>query len=180
MTVYRQLLLLMIFLATALPALAGPPAAGDHLAGLSLTAPQEPEPLQQLGLQQPGPFTLTDLGADLIFVEVIGIYCPFCIKQAPGYRTLYGRLNKGKLKGRVAMFALAAGATDAEVRKLLETGQYMFPVLSDPDYVAHKQLGEPLTPYTLICRPDGTVLFAHLGVIDDVDDLYQTIKGLLD
>jgi len=88
--------------------------------------------------------------------------------------------DKGKLKGRVTMLGLAAGGTDAEVKQLLSTGQYLFPVVSDPDYAAHKVLGEPLTPYTLVFKPDGSIVYAHLGVIEDIDGLYQQIKTLLD
>lgn len=175
-----KLMLLMLFLGFAIPAFGGPLAEGDRIPTLALKVPQDPAAQDQLGLQGKSSFALADLKAELIFLEVIGIYCPFCVKQSPGFKTLHGRLNKGKLKGRVAMFGLAAGGTDEEVRKLLGTGQYVFPVISDPDFAAHKLLGEPLTPYTMVCRPDGTILFAHLGVIDDIDGLYQRIKGLLD
>lgn len=175
-----RLLCLLVFLTLTVPALGAPPAAGDRLADLILPTPRDPGAREQLGLQDRETFTLSDLKADLILLEVVGIYCPFCVKQVPGFRNLYGRLNKGRLKGRVAMVALAAGATDAEVRKFVSTGQYLYPVLSDCDYIAHKQLGEPLTPFTMICRPDGTILYAHLGVIDDIDGLYRQIKGFLE
>ena len=69
---------------------------------------------------------------------------------------------------------------EAEVKMLLGTGQYLFPVLSDPEYALHKALGEPLTPYTIVCKPDGSVVYDHLGVVEDVDALYQHIKTLLD
>jgi hypothetical protein len=89
-------------------------------------------------------------------------------------------LNKGKLKGRVTMLGVAAGGTEAEVRNLLSTGQYLFPVVTDPEYAVHKLLGEPLTPYTMVCRPDGKIVYAHLGVVEDIDGLYQQIRTLLE
>jgi hypothetical protein len=162
------------------PTLAAPPATGDTMPELILPVPFDPAGQEMLGLQGKSTFTLADLDAELIFIEVIGVYCPQCVKQSPGFKTLFNRLGKGKLKGRVAMFGLAAGGTDAEVKQLLSTGQYLFPVLSDPDYVAHKVLGEPLTPYTIVCRPDGSVVYDHLGVVQDIDALYQLIKTLLD
>ncbi len=175
-----KLLCLVVFLALAAPAQGEPLAVGDRIPTLALVAPQDPAVQEQLGVRGKETFALADLKVDLIFLEVIGIYCPFCVKQSPGFKTLHGRLNKGKLKGRVAMLGLAAGGTDEEVRKLVATGQYLFPVVGDPDFAAHKLLGEPLTPYTMVCRPDGTILYAHLGVIDDIDGLYQQIKGFLD
>lgn len=169
---------LLVFAAAS--ALAAPPGVGETLPALSLSVPQDPAGQEQLGLKGKTSFTLADLPGDLVFIEVIGVYCPQCVKQSPGFKTLFSRLNKGKLKGRVAMFGLAAGGTDGEVRQLLSTGQYLFPVVSDPDYAAHKLLGEPLTPYTMVATRDGKVIYAHLGVIDDIDGLYQFIKSRLE
>jgi hypothetical protein len=180
MTVCIRFALCLFLFFAARPVSAAPPATGDTLPELILPVPFDPAAQEMLGVQGKTTFTLADLGADLIFIEVIGVYCPQCVKQSPGFKTLYNRLNKGKLKGRVAMFGLAAGGTEAEVKQLLGTGQYLFPVLSDPDYVLHKVLGEPLTPYTIVCKPDGSVVYDHLGVVQDVDALYQQIKSLLD
>lgn len=177
--VIRHVALLCLLLAVV-PALAAPPGAGERMPELVLPVPADPSGQEMLGLQGKTTFTLADLPGDLIMIEIIGVYCPQCVKQSPGFRTLFNRLNKGKLKGRVAMFGLAAGGTEAEVRQLLGTGQYLFPVISDPDYAAHKVLGEPLTPYTIVCRPDGGIVFAHLGIVEDIDGLYQQIRTLLE
>ncbi len=157
---------------------AEPIAAGKSLASIRFTAPPLPEDAAALGVKPRGTFTVKDLGAEVILVEVIGIYCPQCHKQAPGYNSLYGRLGKGKIKGRVAMFAVAAGGSDAEVGQARET-MYRFPVISDPTYAVHKALGEPLTPYTILCRADGTIVWTHLGVIEDIDGLFARIRSLL-
>jgi hypothetical protein len=180
MSVLVRATLVLLLAIAAVPAAAGPPEAGQAMPVLSLPVPQDPAGQAMLGLQGKTAFTLADLPGDLVFIEVIGVYCPQCVKQSPGFKTLFNRLNKGKTKGRVAMFALAAGGTDAEVRQLAATGQYLFPIVSDPEYAAHKTLGEPLTPYTIVCRPDGEVVYAHLGIVEDVDGLYQQIKALLE
>ncbi len=180
MLVSARWILSLLLLFTVAPALAAPPGVGESMPAMTLPVPQDPAGQEQLGLQGKATFTLADLPGDLVFVEVLGVYCPQCVKQSPGFKTLFSRLNKGKLKGRVAMLGLAAGGTDAEVRQLLSTGQYLFPVVSDPDYAAHKLLGEPLTPYTLVATRDGKIIYAHLGVIDDIDGLYQFIKSQLE
>jgi len=180
MTRIVRLSLLLLLVTLAAPALAAPPVPGERMPQLTLPVPQDPAGQEMLGLQGKQSFALADLPGDLIFLEVIGVYCPQCAKQAPGFKSLYSRLNKGKLKGRVTMFALAAGGNEVEIRQLLGAGQYLFPVVSDPDYAAHKLLGEPLTPYTIVCRPDGSVVYAHLGIIEDIDGFYQQIKALLD
>ena len=180
MTVFIRLIFCLLLAFPPAAALAAPPEVGQTLPALTLPVPQDPAGQEMLGVQGKTSFTLADLPGDLIFIEVIGVYCPQCVKQSPGFKSLFNRLNKGKTKGRVAMFALAAGGTDAEVRQLAATGQYLFPIVSDPDYAAHKVLGEPLTPFTIVCRPGGEILYTHLGIIEDVDGLYQQIKALLD
>lgn len=180
MKLFGNCALLLYCLLFAAPAVAAPPVAGDMMPEMVFPVPKDPKGQELLGVQGKEQFALKDLAAELVFLEVVGVYCAQCVKQAPGFQTLFNRLNKGKYKGRVAMFGLAAGASDKEVSKLLSTGQYLFPIVSDPEFARHTLLGEPLTPYTIICRPDGTVLYAHLGVIEDIDGLYQQIKGLLD
>lgn len=179
MSLFIRLVVLFCLL-SPLSAMASPPGVGQTMPALTLPVPQDEAGRLALGVADRDSFALTDLPGDLILLEVIGVYCAQCVKQAPGFQTLFNRLNRGKYKGRVTMFGLAAGGTDAEVRKLLGTGQYLFPVVSDPDYAAHKVLGEPLTPYTMVFRPDGTIVYAHLGVVEDIDGLYQQIKSLLD
>lgn len=180
MFVFIRAIVCLLAVLWTVPVTAAPPEAGQTMPALTLPVPADPAGHEMLGVQGRTSFTLADLPGDLVFIEVIGVYCPQCVKQSPGFKTLFNRLNKGKTKGRVTMFALAAGGTDAEVRKLASTGQYLFPIVSDPDYAAHKVLGEPLTPYTIICRPNGEIVYAHLGVIEDIDALYQQIKDLLE
>lgn len=174
----KMLVVIGLVLAGVFPAKAEPLGPGASIAQIRFTAPHVAEDAAALGVQPGASFSVQDLGGDLVLLEVIGVYCPQCHKQAPGYNTLYGRLNKGKTRGRVTMFAVAAGGTDLEVAQA-RTSLYRFPVVSDPDYVLHKALGEPLTPYTIICRSDGTIVWAHLGVVEDVNELYGRIRELL-
>jgi peroxiredoxin len=156
------------------------PQAGQKMPPLILPVPGDPAGRAELGLDDgKTTFGLSDLKNDLVLLEVIGVYCPQCFIQAPEFNKLYARLNKGKTQGRVAMFALAAGATDLEIEQLISSRQYRFPVVKDMVFEAHKLLGEPKTPFTIICRPDGTVLFTHLGIIEDIDTFYGQIKAFL-
>jgi len=174
------LLLLILFFPAFSNAETPLPEPGQKLAPLRLPAPADPAGKKNLGLGGPvTEFGISDLKAELVLMEVIGVYCPQCFKQAPEFNKLYERLNKGKIKGRVAMFALAAGGTDPEIEELVQSGQYDFPVVADTAYEAHKRLGEPKTPFTILCRPDGSVLYTHLGIITDIDGFYAEIKGFL-
>ncbi len=180
-TIGASLLMILIFFFPASSQAENPqPEPGKKMVGLTLPAPQDPAGKKSLGLSnQVTHFTISDLKCDLVLMEVIGVYCPQCFKQAPDFNKLYERLNKGKIKGRIAMFALAAGGSDPEIEQLITSGQYGFPVIGDVKYEAHKLLGEPKTPFTIICRPDGAILYTHLGIITDIDTFYEQIKGFL-
>nr|NJM04574.1 TlpA family protein disulfide reductase [Desulfobacula sp.] len=172
------LLLLIVFLPVASDAETPLPEPGKKLVPLRLPAPADPAGKKNLGLADPGTeFTLSDLKTELVLIEVIGVYCPQCFKQAPEFNKLYERLNKGKMKGRVAMFALAAGGAEPEIEQLLQSGQYAFPVVADTTYEAHKRLGEPKTPFTILCRPDGPFFIPILGSSPILMVFTQRSKG---
>lgn len=151
---------LIVYLLTLLagPALcAGLPKEGDLLPALELTAPSWETDRQYLGVSGPT-FKLKDLQANVIVIEIIGVYCPYCYEQAPLFRNLFNRLDKGKLKEKVKMFGIAAGGTAMEVEHLRKEGQYNYPLVQDPQYSVHKSLGEPRTPFTLLVDNKGKVL----------------------
>lgn len=158
---------------------AGLPAEGDRLPGFSMDSPGDPASAAELGVAADTPFSLAQLQSELVLLEVIGVYCPQCHRQLPGFNSLAARIKRAGLKERVAMLGLAAGGTPQETAYLRAKGGYAYPVTPDPDYRVHKILGEPLTPYTLLVDKTGTVRFAHLGVIEDVDALFARIRDLL-
>jgi peroxiredoxin len=158
---------------------AGLPAEGDRLPDFSMDSPGDPASAAELGVAADAPFSLAQLQSELVLLEVIGVYCPQCHRQLPGFNSLAAKLNRAGLKGRVAMLGLAAGGTPQETAYLRAKGGYAYPVTPDPDYRVHKILGEPLTPYTLLVDKTGVVRFAHLGVIEDVDALFARIRDLL-
>jgi len=172
---------LMMFLSFAV--LAGPamcedlPKENETLPDMDLIAPAAESDRQYLGISESA-FKLRHVKADVMVVEVLGVYCPYCYEQAPLFRNLFNRLQDGKLKDKVKMFGVAAGATAMEVEYLREQGQYNYPIVEDPQYSVHKLLGEPKTPFTMIVDKEGKVLFAHQGIIRDIDSFYSRIGEL--
>ncbi|MBF0243447.1 MAG: TlpA family protein disulfide reductase [Desulfamplus sp.] len=178
--IFIIILFTLIYFSSQSNLFASPPKVGDSITALSLNAPYSDAGKEALGLSKEATtFKLNDLKSELVILEVIGVYCPQCFKQAPEFNKLYGRLNKGKMESRVAMFALAAGGSEPEIEQLIKSSQYLFPVVSDMKYEAHKALGEPKTPFTIVCRPDGAILYVHLGIIADIDKFYGEIKSFL-
>lgn len=157
-----------------------PVAAGGTIPpDMSLLAPAAPEDRAYLGLDDGPVFKLSAIKADFVILEVIGVYCPQCHIQAPFFDKFFARLSADPVLGsKIKMVAMAAGATTEELAYLRETGKYKYPVASDPDYVAHKQVGEPKTPYTMLVNSKGQVLYAQVGIIEDVNALYEQFATL--
>lgn len=155
------------------------PSAGQTLPALALKVPVFGQDAQDLGVAGKKTFRLQDLKAKVIVLEVIGVYCGECAKQVHSFNTLYARLSRRIQAGEVRMFGLAAGGTDMEVENLRKNGIYKFPVVADEKYKNHKLLREPKTPFTMLVTPTGKVIYAHLGVDEDIEAMLARIKEAL-
>lgn len=154
------------------------PKKGDKLPVFELPSPPAEKDKAYLGITKPV-FRLADIRTSLLLVEIIGVYCPVCYRQAPIFNNLYNRIEKSPLKGKVKMLAIAAGGNQTEIQYLNDQKQYRFPIASDPTFDVHKQIGEPRTPFTLLLNPEGKVLFTHLGLIEDMDAFWKTISEMV-
>ncbi len=175
---WRILAMLFLMLTAVGPvAAAGPPRKGDVLPPFELASPEPEAARAYLGIAE-STFKLGDVAGRVLVLEVIGVYCPQCYRQAPLFNTLHSRIEKGKLKGQVKMLAVAAGGNANEIRYLNDQIQYAFPVVPDPKFEFHKLVGEPRTPFILLMQPDGKVLYTHSGVIEDIEPFLKVITDL--
>jgi peroxiredoxin len=180
MHVFHSVLLFLVFLAHPGGGQCGSvPQTGDLLPEFELVTPAGKADQEYLGVSGET-FHLRDIDARVILVEVIGVYCPYCYEQAPLFRNLYNRIQDGKLAGKVKMVGIAAGGTPMEADYLRQEGQYDYPLVQDPKYEVHKFLGEPRTPFTMIIDKEGKVLYAHAGIIKDIDTLYGSIDKFVE
>ena len=156
----------------------GLPKAGDVLPAFTMPAPTKKD-CDYLGIPKGKPFSLKDIQAKFVVFEVIGVYCPQCHDQVPRFNDLSRRLKKARLDDRVKMLALAAGGYPAEVDFMRSQGTYAYPVITDQDFAVHKKLKEPQTPFTMIVETaTGKVLWAHLGVEQNIDSLFKRLSEL--
>jgi len=151
---------------------------GDSLPPLQIVAPDLAQDQRYLGVPSQGVFGMEDIDGDLVILELVGVYCPYCHKQAPLFNSLFKRLQRSGLDARVKMLAVASGATAPEVAQLRKHSSYAFPVLRDEDYSLHAALGEPQTPFTIVVNKNNEILFAKLGVVEDIDAFFETIQQL--
>lgn len=160
---------------------AATPRNGSQLPPLSFNAPATPENCAYLGVDTGKSFELADVNADLIVLEIIGVYCPQCHQQRPNINRLYHRVQKdAALAGKVKFLGVAVGASAMEAAYLVRDTRIPYPIVIDESFAIHKQLGEPRTPFNLVSTREGAVLWTHLGIIDDMNAFYATLKSLAD
>ncbi len=146
---------------------------------LRLDAPAIAKDRDYLGIPGKKQFKLADVKADLIMLEVIGVYCPQCHKQRPHINRLFHRVQKDAgLAGKIKFIGIAAGATSMEVAYLVKETNIPYPIVTDEKFATHHLLGSPRTPFNVVVTRQGRVLWAHLGIIEDMNGFLATLEQL--
>lgn len=150
----RLVLLLCLLVPSA--ALAGEkPAAPELLPDLVLKVPDNPQQKKYLGLtgKNGDDFSLKDIDADILLIELFNMYCPYCQKEAPAVNELYTRTRELGEKGPVVkIIGLGVSNTPFEVDQFRKTYHVPFPLFADQDKTAFKALAGEGTPTFVGCR----------------------------
>ncbi|MFH1156930.1 MAG: TlpA disulfide reductase family protein [Pseudomonadota bacterium] len=155
------------------------PQPGDTLPELRLTAPESSRDKAYLGIGNAAGFSIADIGSNLLVLEIMGVYCPQCHKQRPHINRLFNRIStSGSLAVKVKFLGIASGATPMEAAYYVKQFKVPYPILIDTNYETHKLLGEPRTPFNMVVNREGKVLFTHLGIIEDMNSFFATLKKL--
>jgi thiol-disulfide isomerase/thioredoxin len=174
---------LMVFLvACASPLFAGtdPPEMGGVLPQITLSVPENPGQQSYLGVTGKETFTIPEIKAEVVIVEIYSMYCPFCQAEAPLINELYTKIQRnGNLKDKIKLIGIAAGNSEFEVDVYRKKYNVAFPLFSDGDFVIHKSIGEVRTPYFIGIKnnKDGThtVVYSKLGTIKNADKFIDLI-----
>jgi len=165
---------------SALTLAGAPPAVGTDLPEFQLETPKSEEERAYLDLEANPSFSINQLKGELVLIEIIGVYCPRCHRQHPLFNKLFYRIKKNtEMHNKIKMIGIAVGANPIEVAYLKKEYRIPYPVIVDPNFEVHKLLGEPRTPFTMLVTKEKKVVFAHLGIIEDIDSLFLQIKGFL-
>jgi peroxiredoxin len=149
-----------------------PPKKGGVFPEIKLDVPKDDAEKKYLGLCGGEHFTVPDIQADVVLIEVFSMYCPHCQAAAPDVNKLYEAIQQDPdLKDRVKLIGIGAGNTAMEVDVFREKYQVPFPLFTDDDFSAHKVLGEVHTPYFIGLRKQEegghTIFYSELGGFED-------------
>jgi len=171
------LLLLPTYTASAEQSLIRP---GDDFPELQMVTPSVPADQKYLGLTTKT-FIPSQLGADLLLVELLNVHCPHCQMQTSSYNELFNLIEANpETRGRIKMLGIAAGNLDHEVKTFRQTYRVDFPILADPNFYAWRALGGDATPLTVYVRQNkpgvaGIVSGVHQGLNTHYQKLYQQL-----
>ncbi|MBW2673979.1 MAG: redoxin domain-containing protein [Deltaproteobacteria bacterium] len=149
---------------------------------LKLVVPAERGHRAYLGLPAGEFFEVGQVKADVVILEIMSMYCPFCQKEAPNLNELY-RLIEGnpKLKGRIKLIGIGAGNSSYELKVFREKYQVPFPLTPDRDFQIHLSVGEVRTPYFIGARIEkgaARVFYSKLGGFEDAGAFLKEIIWL--
>ena len=111
-------MVLIYLIISSFPALAGAkfPEKGGVLPEIILPVPQKPELQKYLGLSGKGSFSIPQVQADVVLIEIFSMYCPYCQREAPVVNTLYGKIaSSSRLKAKIKLIGIGVGNSDFEV-----------------------------------------------------------------
>jgi peroxiredoxin len=130
-----------------------PPQKGETLPSIQLPVPKSLVEKSYLGLSREGSFTIPQIKARVVIIEIYSLYCPYCQKDAPGVNELYQLIEKNPdLKKDVKLIGIGAGNTPYEVETYKKTYTVPFPLFSDQDFKIHTACGEVRTPYFIVVK----------------------------
>lgn len=159
--------------------------AGDFFPEVPMQVPEDAKDRAYLGLSEGTTFTLKQVKADLVVVEILSVYCPICQKQASIYNKLFNLIeNDPATKGRIKLIGIAAGNGNLEVKDFRDKRDVPFPILPDRYFEMHRAIGGSRTPFAIYVRQDssghaGVVMGTHLGANRNYKHLFADLRRLM-
>jgi thiol-disulfide isomerase/thioredoxin len=160
---------------------------GQRFADLTFSGALSVEDRAYLGLTRPGAFTLKDIQARYVLLEIFSDSCPHCILAAPGVNRLF-RLIEGnqRLRGKdgqpavLKMLGVGFYGKPAAMEVWRIKHDVPFPLIPDPQALVGKALDIPGTPTYVVLDRQGRVVFVQAGEIGNPQQFLRKILSSLD
>ena len=153
---------------------------GAKILEVELTAPEDQKRRDYLGIEKGQSFTVADIDADLVLVEIFSMYCPHCQREAPEVNKLYEKMKGAKrARGRVKIIGIGVGNSAYEVELFRQSYKIEFPLFPDERFVAHKRLGSVRTPTFIGVKNHAggksEVVFYRVGALGDAGGFLEEL-----
>ena len=173
--------MLALFVATAIGAAENsPPKVGSALPEIELLKPNNSADLKYLSLSDYGLFTINQIKARVVIIEIFSMYCPYCQAEAPNVNRLYTVIEgNSALKDKVKIIGIGIGNSQFETGIFKKKYTVAFPLIPDADFKLHKIMGEVRTPYFIVVKLNSgkhlEVIYSKLGALENNDIFLEQI-----
>lgn len=157
---------------------------GQRFPEVALPQPHDAAQRTYLGLPPGETFTLSQVGGEVVLVEMLNVLCPHCQKQTLPYNKLYDMIqNDPQTRGKIRMLGVAVGNTDEQIEDFVDIYAVDYPIVSDLGFKLHSAIGGGPTPFSIYLRMDRgkppVVAGTHLGEDKLMPDLFSYLKEAL-
>ncbi|MCB2228155.1 MAG: redoxin domain-containing protein [Desulfarculaceae bacterium] len=165
-----------------------PPAGlkkGDYFPSCRLVLLDKASDRAYLGIKHQEPaFSLEDVDADYLFVELYDELCFGCLKEVASYNHLFIEFNQDPLLSkRMKMLGLGVGSLNREVMRFRRQKKVLFPLFADRRREVFNCLGKPGLPVAYLIKHTGPgrwkILAIMSGHIGDTHALLKRIKAAM-
>ncbi len=176
---HRFIVLILLICMSIMGGVSGSDAGSDDIdLSFSLPAPIDKNHQTDLGIPSKDYFTLDQIKADILLIEIFSMYCPICQREAPQVNELYKKIKNHTGKS-IRLIGIGAGNSEFEVNFFKETYAIEFPLFSDGKFFIHKKIGEKGTPFFIGLHPGNPkgsrVFFTHSGDIKDLTGFFNRL-----
>ena len=158
------------------------PIKEDTSIDIKFPSPASEADAKYLGLAiDQGPFSLNQIAAEAIIIEIFSTYCPHCQREAPNVNKLYELVQSKGFGDKLKIVGIGATNTDYEVKIFKGKYNVPFPLFSDSDLsMTHKLPLEALvTPYffglRLADKNKVKVIYSHRGTFENPEAFLEII-----
>ena len=156
-------------------------STGMEVPKITLDAPSSEQDREYLSLKSSEPFSLSQVPARLIILEIFSVYCPHCRNQAPILNKVYKLIEQDKKLSRdIKVIGIAAASDQEKTDKWRTTLGVPFTLFADPNADIWNKFGKPGVPYTLLVNSNGKVLSTHSGETEDAEEFFRHIKDVFE
>jgi AhpC/TSA family len=151
------------------------------LAQIKLLVPADAQVRGYLGLaQESGQFSLSEVKADILIIEIFNMYCPFCQRHAPMANRLFQTIQgRDDLKERVKFIGLGITNSAYEVNIFREKYSVKFPLFEDKAWSIVNALPGIRTPHYFGLRKNGNSMELFLSKQGSFDNEGEFLGDIL-